>query len=68
MGSKEKVFAIIMLFGIIGIIFAIILQLLYDQAIFIDEYITSDNTLREFQFIVFLVWEIMGIGVAAIAQ
>ena len=68
MASKEKAFAIIMLCGIIGIIFAIVLQLLYAQSIFIDEYITDDNTLREFQFMVFLVWEVMGIGVAAIAQ
>ena len=66
MGSKEKAFAIIMLCGIIGIIFAIILQLLYDQAILVDEYITDTNTLREFQFVVFLVWEILGIGVAAV--
>jgi len=66
MGSREKAFAIIMLFGIVGIIFAIILQLLYDQSIFVDEYITDTLTLREFQFVVFLIWEIMGIGVAAV--
>ena len=66
MGSREKAFAIIMLCGIIGIVFAIILQLLYDQAIFVDEYITDTLLLREIQFVVFLVWEVLGIGVAAV--
>ena len=66
MGNRQRAFAIIMLCGIIGILFMIILQLLYEQNIFIDEYITDDNTLREFQFVVFVVWELMGIGVAAI--
>jgi len=66
MGSKEKAFAIIMLCGVVGIVFAIVLQLLYDQQIFIDEYITDTMTLREFQFVVCLVWEIFGIGVASL--
>lgn len=66
MGTREKAFAIIMLCGIIGIVFVIILQLLYDQSIFIDEFITDTLTLREVQFVVFLIWEILGIGVAAV--
>lgn len=66
MGQKERAFAIIMLCGIIGIVFAIVLQLLYDQQIVIDDFVTSTLTLREIQFFVFLVWEVFGIGVAAI--
>ena len=65
MGTQERAFAIIMLCGIIGIIFVIILQLLYDQSIFIDEYVTDTLLLREIQFAVGLVWTILGIGVAA---
>jgi hypothetical protein len=67
-GSNEKVFAIFMLCGIIGILFAIIFQLLYDQGIFIDEFISGTVTLRELQFITILVWELLGIGVAAVAK
>jgi len=68
MGSNERVFAIIMLCGIIGIVFAIILQVLYDQSIFVDEFISDTLTLRELQLVVFLMWEIIGIGVAAFEQ
>ena len=66
MGANEKSFAIIMLFGIIGIIFAIVLQLLYEQQTFIDEFVTDTLLLREIQFVVFLVWEVLGIGVASL--
>ena len=65
MGTQERAFAIIMLCGIVGIVFAIILQLLYDQNIFVDEFITETLVLRELQFMVFLGWEVLGIGVAA---
>lgn len=68
MGANERIFAIIMLCGIIGIVFAIILQVLYDQSIFVDEFITDTLTLRELQLVVFLIWEIIGIGVAAFEQ
>ena len=65
MGTQEKAFAIIMLCGIVGIVFAIIIQLLYDQSIFVDEFISDTLVLRELQFMVFLGWEVLGIGVAA---
>ena len=65
MGTQEKAFAIIMLCGVVGIIFVIILQLLYDQNIFIDEFVSETLVLRELQFVVFLAWELVGIGVAA---
>lgn len=68
MGANERIFAIIMLCGIIGIVFAIILQVLYDQSIFVDEFISDTLTLRELQLVVFLMWEIIGIGVAAFEQ
>ena len=66
MGAKERAFAVIMLCSIIGILFAIILQYLYEQTIFIDDFVTDTLTLRELQLVVILVWEIVGIGVAAI--
>jgi len=68
MGSNERVFAIIMLCGIIGLVFAIVLQVLYDQAIFVDEFLSDTLTLRELQFVVFLIWEIIGIGISAFEQ
>lgn len=68
MGVSQRSFAIVMLCGIIGIIFMIILQLLYEQGIFIDEFVTDTLELRELQFVAFLVWEILGIGVAATAS
>lgn len=68
MGRNETVFAIITLATIIGIVFAIIFQLLYEQGIWIDEIITESFTLRELQFAAILIWEIFGIGVAAIVS
>ena len=68
MGSNEKTFAIITLAGILGVVSAIILQLLYDQHIIIDEVITSTLTLGEVQLFVILIWEVLGIVVAAIGQ
>ena len=69
MGSNERIFAILTLCGIIGVVFAIIFQLLYDQAIFIDEFITGSSiTLRELQLVTIILWEVFGIVVAAIQQ
>ena len=66
MGSNERMFAVIALCGIIGIVFAIIFQLLYEQSTIIDSFVYSELTLRELQFGVILAWEILGIGVAVI--
>jgi len=66
MGNQERAFAIILLCSIIGILLAIILQFLYDQAILIDDFVTNTMTLREVQFAVILVWELFGITVGAI--
>lgn len=57
-----------MLCGIIGIIFAIVFQLMYDQSIIIDSFVDSELTLRELQLGVIVLWEIFGLGVVAIAQ
>ncbi len=68
MGSNEKTFAILMLCGIVGIIFAIILQLLYDQSIIVDTFVDDTLTLRELQLGAIIIWELVGIGVAAFEQ
>ena len=65
-GSNERMFAVITLCGIIGVIFAIIFQLLYEQSTIIDSFVDSELTLRELQFGVILAWEILGIGVGVI--
>jgi hypothetical protein len=67
-GSNEKIFAVIVLCGIIGIIFAIIEQLLFNEGILLDEYITNTITLREVQFGTVLLWELFGIVVAALGK
>jgi hypothetical protein len=66
MGSNEKTFAIIALCGVIGIIFAIILQVLNDQGILTSLFTDSSFTLPEVQLIVIVLWEIIGIVIAAI--
>jgi len=70
MGSNERVFAILMLCGIIGICFAILLQLLNEQGIIVDEFITGSVTvtLPELQLGAILLWELFGLVLAAIKQ
>lgn len=66
MGSNEKSFAIITICGIVGIIFAIMLQMLYDNGILIDVFVNEDFPLREIQLLVVLIWEVFGIGLIVI--
>lgn len=66
MGRNERAFAIPLLCGIIGILLAIMLQFLNDAEILVDEFITATLTIREVQYIVIIVWIIIGVGVSAI--
>ena len=66
LGQNERMFSIIVLCTIIGIVIALALQLLYDQSIIIDDFLTSTITLREVQFGVVAIWGFFGIGVAAL--
>ena len=67
MDKNAKTFAILALFGIIGILFAIILQMLYEQNIIVPSLLTGGEfTLREIQFGVILIWEVVGVAIAAI--
>jgi hypothetical protein len=70
MDRGTKAFCIIVLCGIIGILFAILLQVLYTDNVAVPELLATvpGLTLPMVQFIVFLFWEIVGIGVAAIAS
>ena len=68
MGSNERMFAILTLCGIIGLLFAIIFQLLYDQGILIDEFVTGTITLRELQLGTIVAWEVFGLVLGAIKQ
>lgn len=61
MGRNERAFAIPMLCGIVGVVFAIMIQLLTDAGVIFDEFITGSIVLREVQLIVILCW--MGLGV-----
>ena len=65
MGKSGKTSAIILLCGLIGVAFAILLQMLNTAEILVDEFITASLTLREVQFIVIFVWFLIGIGVSA---
>jgi len=66
MGSNERAFAITLLCGIIGVIIAIIIQMLNTQGIIIDEFLTGTITLRELQAIIIILWLLMGVVVSAI--
>jgi hypothetical protein len=68
LGQNERTFGILALCGIIGIIMAILLQLLYEQSIIVDSFIDSELTLRELQLAAIVVWEMFGLGVVAITQ
>ena len=65
MGRNEKAFAILVLCGIVGSIFAIVLQLFFDAGIIVDEIVTATLTLREIQLGVIVLWVVIGIGVSA---
>ena len=65
MGRNERAFVIPMLCGLIGVIFAIALQLFNDAGIIIDEYLTGTLVLREVQLAIIVVWMFLGVPVAA---
>jgi len=66
MGEKEKSFGIVALCGIIGIIFALILQLMNDHSILINEFLTGTITLRVVQVVVILIWQMVGVIIVAL--
>lgn len=66
MGRNERAFAISLICGLIGVLFAIITQILYIAEIIVDEFITATLTLREVQVIIIILWVLIGIGVSAI--
>lgn len=66
MGSNERTFAILTLSGIIGIILAIIVQILYGQGILVDKFINSTFTLREIQLGLIVFCEIFGLVMVAL--
>jgi hypothetical protein len=68
MGENERTFGILALCGIIGIILAIMLQLLYEQSIIIDSFVDTELTLRELQLASIVVWEMIGVGFVAITK
>jgi hypothetical protein len=67
MGENEKRFGIIALSGIIGILFAIVLQILKESVSGISTLFSTSGslTLPEVQVIVIVVWVIFGIIIAA---
>ena len=66
MDENARIFAIIMLCGIIGIMFALICGELHTQTIMLDDFLTDSFTIRELQFLVFIGWVIFGIFLAAL--
>jgi hypothetical protein len=64
---NAKMFAILMLCGIIGIIFAIIEQMLYANGTLSSSLLSGLSiTLAEFQLATILLWEIFGLILAAL--
>lgn len=68
MGSNEQVFAILLLSGIVGILLAILEQMLYEQGILINEFITGTVTLPAIQLVTILIAELFGLAIVAITQ
>ncbi len=68
LGSNERTFAIVLISIIIGIICAILAQLLYSSGIIIDEYTTGTITLQDIQLACIILWTLFGLGVAALEQ
>ena len=68
MGRMERAFGIVAMCGIIGIIFALILQLMNDHDLIINEYLTGTITLRVVQAVTIIFWQIMGVVIAASQQ
>jgi len=69
--ENERMFAILTLCGIIGILFAIVEQLLYNNGIIINQFLSGGSLgvtmgLREVQFATILAWEIFGLVLAAV--
>lgn len=65
MGRNERAFAIPLICGFIGVILAIIIQLLNDAGIIIDEFLTGSIVLREVQAVIIIIWILVGVLVAA---
>lgn len=68
MRIEVKAFGILVLSGIIGIIFAIIEQMMYANGFLINEYITGTITLKAVQLATVLAWMIFGLVIFAIEQ
>lgn len=66
MGRNERAFAVTMLCGIIGVLFAIMVQLFNSAGIIVDEFISATLTLREVQVVIIIIWITLGIGVSSI--
>lgn len=57
---------IVLIFGVLGVICAMIIYELDARGILIDEFITSSITVTDLQAFVIIVWLIVGVLVAAI--
>ena len=68
MGINEKAFAVSMICGIIGVLFAIMVQMMNTAGIIINEFITPSLTLRDFQFVIIVVWVMIGIVCAVVEK
>ena len=68
MGSNERVFSILMLCGILGVCFAILLQILWTEGIIIDEFTTGSVTitLAEIQLGTIVLSEVFGLVLASL--
>ncbi len=66
MGNNERTFAIVLISIIVGIVCAILLQLLWTQGIIIDEYTTGTITLQDLQLGCIILWTLFGLAVAAL--
>lgn len=66
MRQEARAFAIPMACGLVGILIAIMLQMLDSAGIIIDEYLTGTLVLREVQVFIIIIWIVIGIVFAAV--
>jgi len=63
-GMKRSFIGDFFLCVLIGVGFAGLMKYLYDNGIWLDQYITGSTTIEEFMFIVVLIWVLVGLIVS----
>ncbi len=68
MAKDYMVAMIIVVCGIIGIVLAIMVQMMYADQLLVNELVTGTITLRVIQTIIILMWMVIGVCLAAVVN